>query len=120
MTIIRPTPRTSVIPLLENSKINSKKNDYEYRSGWSGQVMGQQYRLDASEAKNFLKAISKMPKAQQKQMLNELYQRSEQTSSTGTVALDKASAAILNKAAAKLGLEVKFDAGQTRPMHPIG
>ncbi len=116
-----PIASRSIETLLKNEKINSKKNDYEYRSGWNpSAVMGQQYRLDATEAGNLVKALGKLPKGQQIQLLKQLYARTESDASKGSVALDPAAAKVLNALAKQLGVKVSFDANQTRPMHPIG
>lgn len=116
--------------LLDDKKLNRTSNDYSYRSGWNpAAVMGQQYKLDLREAKKMGARIEAMPKSQARAVLAELHKRStpkpdpiigDLFPSKGSVALTENAAKNLTGLAHKLGLDVTFQHGQPRPMHPVG
>lgn len=116
--------------LLDNKNVNRTSNDYSYRSGWNPtMVMGQQYKLDLREARKMGAKIGELPKSTAKAVLTELHKRStpkpdvirgDVFPSKGSIALTENAAKELTALAKKLGADLKFTSGQTRPMHPVG
>jgi hypothetical protein len=106
---------------LADPAVNRTRNDYEYRSGWSGTVMGQQFRLDVREAKRLAVRVAVMPRALARAVLAELHARASGVPATlGSVSLTENAALELTKLAGRLGSALEFGHEQPRPAHPVG
>jgi hypothetical protein len=112
--------------LLSNKKINKESNDYRAygRSlpGHPAPLFGQQFRFGKAEATKLATAIvDRYEPSAQKKVLKEIFARSDSRQpNKGTVALTKEGAAVLNKLAKQLGMDLHFTFNQPRPIHPVG
>ena len=115
-----PPPTHTLDAILKNPMVHATRDDYVYRSGWTGAVMGQQFKLDTKDAQALLEVIEQITLERQKALLTELHDRTESRQATGSVGLTASAAAELNAFAARLGMNVTFKSGQQPPGHPIG
>jgi hypothetical protein len=112
--------------LLTNKNINREANDYHAYGralpGNKAPLFGQQFKFGKAEATKLATAIvDRYEPSAQKKVLKEIFARSDSRSpSKGTVALTRDGAAILNKLAKQLGLDMHFTYNQPRPLHPVG
>ena len=125
----RPNIPAIVTGLIDDMNINRQGNDYiaHLRSRnptMPGIMVAHQYRFDVREAKKLVAAIAKLPKSHQSGVLKELLKRATldrvKMPSMGGVALSENAAKELNKFGKKIGVDVDFQSGQPRPVHPVG
>lgn len=132
MRIKNPDPRPNVPKivdgLIEKKEVNRPSNDYSAAlrpmPGGTGHIVARQFKFDVREARKLIDEIKTLPKSHQGPVLQELAKRAPTEQSQmprfGGVALSENAAKELNAFAKKLGVDVKFDHGQPRPMHPVG
>jgi hypothetical protein len=127
--IFRPTPPSTPNPrgaghveeLLEGA-INNRENDYTYHSGWSGELITWQPKLDADEAKALIAEISNLKgPTTAEELLTELHRRSTEAGlASASLALTEEGAAALTAFASERGLDLVFEFNQPPPFHPVG
>jgi len=113
------TVRQEVSGLFKNPQINDGANDVKRPNHLTHSSSLVQVRLGKAEAQKLVQAIAAYPKAAQKQLLVEIHARASQGFKS-KVGLESASAAaLLNKQAAALDLDLHF-ASSKRPTTPMG
>ena len=122
--IPRLTKRTEA--LVSDKKVNRESNDFKAygrtEPGRPAPLLGQQYKFGKAEATRLARAIvDRYEPSAQKKLLKELFARSDsRLPNKGTIALTRDGAAVLNKLARQLGVDLHFTFGQPPPIHPVG
>ncbi len=111
--------------LLANPAINRGGNDYSaYLRSRDPSIpmnkVAHQTKMDVREVRKLVSAIANLPPAWRSGVVSELHKRSESKDRFGSLALSENAAKELNAFAKKAGVDVSFNHGQARPIHPVG